>query len=244
MRPLLPARATLPLLPAHATLRCYPGLPHMLHAADADSAATTRVTFTCHAAPPPPRALRTWPPAAGCARGASPTRTAARRRAGGQGTPLAPTRGSPLSPAADAPGWRPGCAAGPQPLPPACRMVRTGSGFGPRPTQWVKFGDGGLSSSSGVVCRVRGVQACHEPMYRSTTGLAQSMRGHPGTVDGLTLFPATPDVSPLRLQFTPDKKHKPRRLERNSVLPAFLTCPSSAPAAGKTELVQLRPVLT
>ncbi len=47
-----------------------------------------------------------------------------------------------------------------------------------------------------------------------------------------------------QLQFTPDKKHKPRRLERNSVLPAFLTCPSSAPAAGKTELVQLRPVLT
>ncbi len=34
-------------------------------------------------------------------------------------------------------------------------------------------------------------------------------------------------------QFTPDENHKPRRLERNSVLPALLTCPSSAPAAGK-----------
>ncbi len=35
------------------------------------------------------------------------------------------------------------------------------------------------------------------------------------------------------LQGTPDGKHKPRRLERNSVLPALVTCPASAPAAGK-----------
>ncbi len=47
----------------------------------------------------------------------------------------------------------------------------------------------------------------------------------------------------LPVHFTPDEKHKPRRLERNLVLPALLTCPSSAPAAGKQSSCDCAPYL-